>query len=96
MRLIVKTTAAVALTVAVIALIGFISSVRSLSVGQDVSFMNISVERTGYAIYMIRTPMGSAKLSTVEAERMIGRISDVTGIYRLLLPETARALLGKH
>ena len=96
MKLIIKTTAAVVLTVAVIVISGFVSSVLSLSVGENAELMGISVERSGYSIYKLHTPAGSFKLNAAEADRIFGRIADVFGIYEHLLPETVTVLLGKH
>ena len=96
MKLIIKTTAAVTLTVAVIVIYGFISSVLSLSVGENAELMGISVERSGYSIYRLHSPAGSFKLNTAEADRIAMRIADVFGIYRHLIPETVTVLLGKH
>ena len=96
MKTIFKTVAAIILIAATTSLYGFISSVSSLDIGDSVSAPMITVERSGYAIYRISTPLGSLRFNSLRTSETIDRVLSVFDTLSALLPNTAKVLSGKY
>ena len=96
MKTVIKTAAAVITITAAISLFGFVSDVRSLDIGGRASIPMFTVQRTGYAVYKLSTPLGTARINSLYVSSVTDQVLSVLGVANYLAPNTAEVLSGEY